>query len=205
MGSGSPALLAATLLQLSCGCGTLCALCLRFRRDKDAQGARLLWLWHVRCSSQASGQGSGRACCRCGAPWVPFGPQHCHVPRSPPIPGFSEQNEVAASARRRGPGHKAGLSQLQHLQEPGTGTAGNGSGVVVTAAHRASCVRVDSIVLLEKPVLWLQSTTAHTSTPTLLLRCAVTPSPAGVFRDCASRMGCTCESTLGPSFASGSC
>lgn len=29
-----------------------------------------------------------------------LGPQHCHVPRSPPIPGFSEQNEVAASARR---------------------------------------------------------------------------------------------------------
>lgn len=45
MGSGSPALLAATLLQLSRGRRTLCALCLRFRRDEDAQGARLLWLW----------------------------------------------------------------------------------------------------------------------------------------------------------------
>lgn len=45
--------------------------------------------------------------------------------------------------------------------------------MVVTAAHRASYVCVDSIVLLEKPVLWLQSTTAHPSRPPLLLRCAV--------------------------------
>lgn len=37
--------------------------------------------------------------------------------------------------------------------------------VVVTAAHRPSRVHVDSIILLEKPVLQPQSTGAHTSSP----------------------------------------
>lgn len=75
MGSGSPALLAATLLQLSRGRGTLCALCLRFRRDEDAQGARLLWLWARQLFLTGLGPGAWAGmvslCSTLGPFWAP--------------------------------------------------------------------------------------------------------------------------------------
>lgn len=75
MGSGSPALLAATLLQLSWGRGTLCALCLRFRRDEDAQGARLLWLWARQLFLTGLGPGAWAGmvslCSTLGPFWAP--------------------------------------------------------------------------------------------------------------------------------------
>lgn len=106
----------------------------------------------------------------------------CHALRSPPVPCFSERNEMTA--------------------QPLGGTLAVNFGTTPRRPSRLHShlfygfVRKDGV-----------STSAHTPPSPLLLRRAFPwgPPSVSVPHTLTSRMDCTCDSTLGPLFLSGGC